>query len=288
MHLMRLGEAGSEQPVARADDGRLYDLSGLTGDIDGAFLAADGIARVSEALAGGTLPPFDDPGDGTGLRIGSPVAQPVKVVCIGLNYREHALESGAAIPAEPVVFMKAPDCVAGPNDEVLIPRNSVKTDWEVELAVVIGKTARYLDSPADALAHVAGYAVCNDVSEREFQLERGGQWDKGKSCETFNPLGPWLRPAAEVPNPQDLALRLWVNGELKQDSSTKDMIFSVAEIVHYLSQVMVLRPGDVINTGTPQGVALGQPEPKPYLRAGDVVELEIEGLGKQRQTLGQA
>jgi 2-keto-4-pentenoate hydratase/2-oxohepta-3-ene-1,7-dioic acid hydratase in catechol pathway len=288
MHLMRLGEAGSEQPVARADDGRLYDLSGLTGDIDGAFLAADGIARVSEALAGGTLPPFDDPGDGTGLRIGSPVARPVKVVCIGLNYREHALESGAAIPAEPVVFMKAPDCVVGPYDEVLIPRNSVKTDWEVELAVVIGRTARYLDSPADALAHVAGYAVCNDVSEREFQLERGGQWDKGKSCETFNPLGPWLRPAAEVPDPQDLALRLWVNGELKQDSSTKDMIFPVAEIVHHLSQVMVLRPGDVINTGTPQGVALGQPEPKPYLRAGDVVELEIEGLGKQRQILGQA
>jgi 2-keto-4-pentenoate hydratase/2-oxohepta-3-ene-1,7-dioic acid hydratase in catechol pathway len=284
MHLMRLGEAGGEQPVARAGDGQLYDLSGLTGDIDGAFLAADGIARVTEALAAGTLPLLD----GTGLRVGSPVARPTKVVCIGLNYREHALESGAAIPTEPVIFMKAPDCVVGPDDEVLIPRRSVKTDWEVELAVVIGRTARYLESPAEALGHVAGYAVCNDVSEREFQIERGGQWDKGKSCETFNPLGPWLVPASEVANPQDLALRTWVNGELKQDSSTKDMIFTVAEIVHYLSQFMVLRPGDVINTGTPQGVALGQPEPKPYLRAGDVVELEIEGLGRQRQTFGQA
>ena len=284
MHLMRLGEAGGEQPVARAGDGQLYDLSGLTGDIDGAFLAADGIARVTEALAAGTLPLLD----GTGLRIGSPVARPTKVVCIGLNYREHALESGATIPTEPVVFMKAADCVVGPNDEVLIPRKSVKTDWEVELAVVIGTTARYLESPAEALDHVAGYAVCNDVSEREFQIERGGQWDKGKSCETFNPLGPWLVPASEVADPQDLALRTWVNGELKQDSSTKDMIFTVAEVVHYLSQFMVLRPGDVINTGTPQGVALGQPEPKPYLRAGDVVELEIEGLGRQRQTFGQA
>ncbi|GAB3880549.1 hypothetical protein GCM10029964_035170 [Kibdelosporangium lantanae] len=174
-------------------------------------------------------------------------------MCIGLNYREHALESGAAIPTEPVIFMKAPDCVVGPDDEVLIPRKSVKTDWEVELAVVIGRTARYLESPAEALDHVAGYAVSNDVSEREFQIERGGQWDKGKSCETFNPLGPWLVPAGEVPNPQDLALKTWVNGELKQDSSTKDMIFTVAEIVHYLSQFMVLRPGDVINTGTPQG-----------------------------------
>jgi 2-keto-4-pentenoate hydratase/2-oxohepta-3-ene-1,7-dioic acid hydratase in catechol pathway len=289
MHLMRLGGPGDEKPVVRADDGTLYDISGVTGDIDGAFLAGDGISRVADALAAGSLPSFDDPGDGTGLRVGSPVALPAKVVCIGLNYREHAAESGAPIPTEPVVFMKAPDCVVGPYDDVLIPRKSVKTDWEVELAVVIGKTARYLDSPADALAHVAGYTISNDVSEREFQLERpGGQWDKGKSCETFNPLGPFLRPAAEIADPQDLDLRLWVNGELKQDSSTKDMVFPVAEIVHFLSQYMVLRPGDVINTGTPQGVALGQPEPKPYLRAGDVVELEIEGLGRQRQTLGQA
>ncbi|MBP2329941.1 2-keto-4-pentenoate hydratase/2-oxohepta-3-ene-1,7-dioic acid hydratase in catechol pathway [Kibdelosporangium banguiense] len=289
MHLMRLGGTGEEKPVVRADDGTLYDISGLTGDIDGAFLAGDGIARVSDAVAAGSLPVVDDPADGTGLRVGSPVVLPTKVVCIGLNYREHAAESGAPIPAEPVVFMKAPDCVVGPYDEVLIPRKSTKTDWEVELAVVIGKTARYLDSPDEALDHVAGYTISNDVSEREFQLERpGGQWDKGKSCETFNPLGPWLLPASEVASPQELGLRLWVNNELKQDSSTKDMIFTVAGIVHFLSQVMVLRPGDVINTGTPQGVALGQPEPKPYLRAGDVVELEIEGLGRQRQTLGQA
>jgi 2-keto-4-pentenoate hydratase/2-oxohepta-3-ene-1,7-dioic acid hydratase in catechol pathway len=288
MHLMRLGRPGEERPVVRADDGSLFDISALTGDIDGAFLAADGITRVSEALAAGSLPAFADPADGTGLRIGSPVAQPVKIICIGLNYREHAIEAGSPIPAEPVVFMKAPDCLAGPNDEVLVPRKSVKTDYEVELAIVIGKTARYLGSPADAAAHIAGYAVCNDVSEREWQLERGGgQWDSGKSAETFNPLGPWLRPAAEV-DPRDLALRLWVNGEIRQDSSTKDMIFPVDEIVYFLSQRMVLRPGDVINTGTPQGVALGKPEPKPYLRAGDVVELEIEGLGRQRQTIGQA
>ncbi|ONI75308.1 2-hydroxyhepta-2,4-diene-1,7-dioate isomerase [Actinosynnema sp. ALI-1.44] len=289
MHLMRLGGIGEERPMVRADDGSLYDLSGLTGDIDGAFLAGDGIARVADAVANGSLPRVDDAGDGTGLRVGAPVVQPGKVVCIGLNYREHAAESRAAIPSEPVVFMKAPDCVVGPYDDVLIPRKSTKTDWEVELAIVIGKPARYLDSPDQAYEHIAGYAISNDVSEREFQLERpGGQWDKGKSCETFNPLGPWLRPANEIADPQDLALRLWVNGELKQDSSTKDMIFPVAEIVHALSQYMVLRPGDVINTGTPQGVALGQPEPKPYLRQGDVVELEIEGLGRQRQTVGQA
>ncbi|SMC53730.1 fumarylacetoacetate hydrolase family protein [Kibdelosporangium aridum] len=285
MHLMRLGAIGEERPAVRADDGTLSDISGLTGDIDGAFLAGDGIQRVADALAAGSLPTLD----GTGLRIGAPIALPVKVVCIGMNYAEHAKESGAPAPSEPVIFMKDPGCVVGPYDDVLIPRKSTKTDWEVELAVVIGKTARYLDSPEEALKHIAGYAISNDVSEREFQLERpGGQWDKGKSCETFNPLGPWLKPASEVGDPQDLALKTWVNGELKQDSNTKDMIFPVAEIVHFLSQYMVLRPGDVINTGTPQGVALGQPEPKPYLRAGDVVELEIEGLGRQRQNVGQA
>ncbi|RSM79504.1 FAA hydrolase family protein [Kibdelosporangium aridum] len=285
MHLMRLGAIGEERPAVRAEDGTLSDISGLTGDIDGAFLAGDGIQRVADALAAGSLPVLD----GTGLRIGAPIATPVKVVCIGMNYAEHARESGAPPPSEPVVFMKDPSCVVGPYDDVLIPRKSTKTDWEVELAVVIGKTARYLDSPEEALKHVAGYAISNDVSEREFQLERpGGQWDKGKSCETFNPLGPWLKPASELGDPQDLALKTWVNGELKQDSNTKDMIFPVAEVVYFLSQYMVLRPGDVINTGTPQGVALGQPEPKPYLRAGDVVELEIEGLGRQRQHVGQA
>jgi 2-keto-4-pentenoate hydratase/2-oxohepta-3-ene-1,7-dioic acid hydratase in catechol pathway len=283
VQLVRLGEPGSERPFVRADDGTTYGLSGLTADLDGGFLAADGVARVAAALAAGELPEEDV----TGLRVGSPIAQPGKVVCIGMNYRRHAEETGATPPTEPVVFMKAPDVVVGPGDDVLIPRKSVSTDWEVELGVVIGKTARYLDNVDEALDYVAGYVVSNDVSEREFQFS-AGQWDKGKSCENFNPLGPALVPASEVPDPQDLGLRLWINGEKKQDSSTKDMIFSVAEIIHHLSQVMVLRPGDLINTGTPEGVALGQPEPKPYLRDGDVIELEIDGLGRQRQAARQA
>ncbi|MYV66093.1 2-hydroxyhepta-2,4-diene-1,7-dioate isomerase, partial [Streptomyces sp. SID2131] len=208
-----------------------------------------------------------------------------KVVCIGLNYHGHAAETGQATPAEPVVFLKAADTVVGPDDTVLVPRGSVKTDWEVELAIVIGRTARYLETDEEALAHVAGYAVAHDVSEREFQIERGGTWDKGKNCETFNPLGPWLVTADEVPDPQALSLRLWVNGELKQDGHTSDQIFPVAEVVRYVSRFMTLYPGDVINTGTPAGVAMGQPEPKPYLRPGDVVELEVEGLGRQRQEL---
>jgi 2-keto-4-pentenoate hydratase/2-oxohepta-3-ene-1,7-dioic acid hydratase in catechol pathway len=285
VQLLRLGEPGSERPFVRAGDGTLHDLSGLTPDIDSRFLAADPVARVTAALARGDLPAVEEPSD---VRVGSPIAPPGKVVCIGLNYRRHAEETGAPIPAEPVVFMKAPDVVVGPNDPLLIPRASTSTDWEVELGVVIGRTARYLDSPDEALGHVAGYVLSNDVSEREFQLHRGGQWDKGKSCENFNPLGPWLLPANEVADPQDLGLRLWVNGTLRQSSSTKDMVFTVAEIVHYLSQFMVLRPGDLINTGTPEGVALGQPEPKPYLRDGEVVELEIDGLGRQWQTARQA
>jgi 2-keto-4-pentenoate hydratase/2-oxohepta-3-ene-1,7-dioic acid hydratase in catechol pathway len=210
-----------------------------------------------------------------------------KVVCIGLNYCDHAAETGAALPAEPIVFLKAADTVIGPDDEVLIPRRSAKTDWEVELAVVIAAEARYLASPADALACIAGYAISNDVSEREFQHERGGQWDKGKNCETFNPLGPWVTTADDIADPQDLALRLSVNGELRQDGTTSDMIFAVDHLVWYLSQFMVLRPGDVINTGTPAGVAMGRPD-TPYLRAGDVVELEIAGLGRQRQVFGAA
>ncbi|QWF78273.1 fumarylacetoacetate hydrolase family protein [Amycolatopsis sp. CA-230715] len=280
MQLLRLGDQGSERPYVRDDDGAVHDLSPLTAEIDSAFLASDWVSRVADS----SLPVVDV----AGLRVGAPIAQPGKVVCIGLNYRGHAEETGAAIPAEPVVFMKAPDAVVGPGDTVLVPRGSTATDWEVELGVVIGRTARYLDRVEDALAHVAGYVLSHDVSERDFQLHRGGQWDKGKSCETFNPLGPHLLPAAEVPDPQALGLRLWVNGEKKQDSTTADMIFPVAEIVHYLSQFMVLRPGDLINTGTPAGVALGQPEPKPYLAEGDVVELEIDGLGRQRQRIGQA
>ncbi|MBL1105271.1 fumarylacetoacetate hydrolase family protein [Streptomyces sp. 5-8] len=285
MKLLRVGTAGAERPALLDADGTLRDLSGLVDDIDGALLA-DGAAlgRVRAAAEAGELPVLD----AAGLRVGPPLGRIGKVVCIGLNYHDHARETGVEPPTEPVVFLKAPDTVVGPHDTVLVPRGSVKTDWEVELAVVIGRTARYLESAEEGLAHVAGYAVAHDVSEREFQIERGGTWDKGKNCETFNPLGPWLVTADEVADPQALALRLWVNGELKQDGTTAEQIFPVGEVVRYLSRFMTLHPGDVINTGTPAGVAMGQPEPKPYLRAGDVVELEIEGLGRQRQQLKDA
>ncbi|MEV5727528.1 fumarylacetoacetate hydrolase family protein [Streptomyces pharetrae] len=282
MKLLRVGTAGAERPALLDADGNLRDLSGVVPDIDGALLADDAaMARVRAAAEAGDLPVLD----AAGVRIGAPVGRIGKVVCIGLNYHDHARETGAQPPAEPVVFLKAADTVVGPNDTVLVPRGSVRTDWEVELAVVIGRTARYLDSAEDGLAHVAGYAVAHDVSEREFQMDRGGTWDKGKNCETFNPLGPWLVTADEVPDPQKLGLKLWVNGELKQDGSTAEQIFSVGEVVRYLSHFMTLYPGDVVNTGTPAGVAFGQPEPKPYLRPGDVVELEIDGLGRQRQEL---
>ncbi|MGN9839140.1 fumarylacetoacetate hydrolase family protein [Nonomuraea sp. H19] len=281
MKLLRVGPVGRERPVVLDDAGKLRDIG--EPEIDGAFLASGGVARVREALERGDLPVVD----AEGLRIGAPIARPGKIVCIGLNYSDHAAESGLELPAEPVVFMKAGNTMIGPYDEVLVPRGSVKTDWEVELAVVIGQEARYLSSREEALGVIAGYAISNDVSEREFQLERGGQWDKGKSCETFNPFGPWLVTADEVGDPQSLPLRLWVNGELRQDGDTKNMVFDVAEIVRYLSQFMVLEPGDVINTGTPAGVAMGMPG-QPYLRAGDVMELEIVGLGRQRQTVGQA
>ncbi|MYW16872.1 fumarylacetoacetate hydrolase family protein [Streptomyces sp. SID161] len=285
MKLLRVGTAGAERPALLDADGTLRDLSGLVDDIDGTLLA-DGaaLARVRAAAEAGDLPALDP----SGLRIGPPVGRIGKVVCIGLNYHDHAREAGAEAPAEPVVFLKAPDTVVGPHDTVLVPRGSVKTDWEVELAIVIGRTARYLDSAEEALAHIAGYAVAHDVSEREYQIERGGTWDKGKNCETFNPLGPWLVTADEVADPQNLPLRLWVNGELRQDGTTAEQIFPVGEVVRYVSHFMTLYPGDVVNTGTPAGVAMGQPEPKPYLRAGDVVELEIEGLGRQRQELKDA
>ena len=284
MKLARVGPPGSERPVVLDPDGTPRDISSVTDEITGEFLSGPGPAEVARQLAAGTLPAVTD----VPSRFGPPLADPGKIVCIGVNYRAHANESGLDEPSEPVMFLKTPDTMVGPNDEVLIPRRSTKTDYEVELAAVIGRTARYLDSPADALSHVAGYAIANDVSEREFQLERGGQWDKGKNCETFNPLGPWLVTADEIGDPQNLGLRLWVNGELRQDAKTDQKIFSVAHIVYYLSQFMVLRPGDVINTGTPSGVALGYPEPKPYLRAGDVMALEIDGLGRQRQTVSQA
>ncbi|GAA3121680.1 fumarylacetoacetate hydrolase family protein [Streptomyces rectiviolaceus] len=282
MKLLRVGTAGAERPALLDAEGTLRDLSGTVTDIDGALLAdTAALGRVRSAAESGELPVLD----AEGLRVGPPVARIGKVVCIGLNYHDHAKETGATPPAEPVIFFKAADTVVGPDDTVLVPRKSVKTDWEVELAIVVGRTARYLESDEEALAHIAGYAVSHDVSEREFQIERGGTWDKGKNCETFNPLGPWLVTTDEVPDPQALSLKLWVNGELKQDGTTAQQIFPVAEVVRYVSQFMTLYPGDVINTGTPAGVAMGHPEPKPYLRAGDVVELEIEGLGKQRQEL---
>ncbi len=277
MRLARHGVPGQERPIISGEDGGWRDLSSVTPDITGQFLR-DGLSGLDVA----SLPAVPAVG-----RFGPPVAAIGKIVCIGLNYRDHAAETGTPIPAEPILFLKASDTVVGPNDEVLVPRESTKTDWEVELAVVIGAEARYLASPDDAAACIAGYAISNDVSEREFQLERGGQWDKGKNCETFNPIGPWILTADEVADPQDLGLRLWVNGELRQDGTTKEMVFGVHHLVWYLSQFMALHPGDVINTGTPAGVAMGRPD-QPYLRAGDVVEIEIDGLGRQRQTFGQA
>lgn len=281
MKLARFGDVGSEHPVV-VDDDKVYSLRSITDDIDGEFLSTDGIARARDALSAGTLEPFDVDGQ----RIGAPIARPGMLMCIGLNYRKHAEETGADIPAEPILFMKATRCVVGPNDDVMIPRGSTKTDWEVELAIVIGRRAHYLESPADAMSHIAGYTISNDVSEREFQIERGGQWVKGKSCDTFNPLGPYLVPGDEIDG-QQLAMSLSVNGEVRQDSNTDDMIFPIDHLVWYLSQFMVLEPGDVINTGTPSGVALGLPD-MPYLRDGDVVRLSIEGLGTQTQRFVQA
>ena len=277
---MRIGPPGAERPVLLAADERYLDLSSITPDIDPQFFGSDGLARVIQAAEAGDLPEIDV----AAQRIGPPIARPSVVLCIGMNYAAHAAESGAAPPTTPVMFYKAPNTVVGPNDDVLLPRGSVKTDWEVELAVVIGKRVRYLNSAANALDHVAGYVLSNDVSERELQIERsGGQWSKGKSCETFNPLGPWLVTADEVPDPQALELRSWVNGERRQASSTKDMVFDVATLIYELSQVTVLEPGDIINTGTPEGVALSGRFP--YLAAGDVLEMEISGLGRQRQRI---
>lgn len=264
------------------DAGCTFSLAAVTEDIDGSFLANDGIARSGAALSAGDLPSIET----DGVRFGSPVARPGMLMCIGLNYCRHAEETGAEVPAEPILFAKASRCVIGPNDSVKIPRNSTKTDYEVELAVVIGTEASYLESPAAAAAHIAGFAIANDVSERAFQLERGGQWVKGKSCDTFNPMGPWLVPSDEI-DAQHLDMNLWVNGEQRQNSNTDDMIFGINHIIWYLSQFMVLEPGDVINTGTPEGVAMGLPG-QPYLREGDEVRLSIEGLGEQIQKIGQA
>jgi 2,4-diketo-3-deoxy-L-fuconate hydrolase len=288
MKIARFGEPGAERPAVVVDDETLVDVSELVdeiagrsgGDFDRAFFAADGLARLAAAVrqhAG--LPRVALDGS---VRVGAPIARPGKVVCIGLNYADHAAESGMPIPAEPIVFMKGSDTVVGPYDDVYIPRGSEKTDWEVELGVVIGEPARYLADRDAARAVIAGYCVSHDVSEREFQLERGGQWDKGKSCERFNPVGPWLVTADEVGDPQALDLFLDVNGESRQRGCTKTMIFDVLEVVRYLSQFMVLEPGDLVNTGTPPGVGMGQ-QPPTYLRAGDEVSLGITGLGRQRQ-----
>ena len=283
MRLMRVGPVGAERPVVMDSDGVTYDLAGHDVRFDGEFFAAGGVERVRRLLASGTLEVLDV----TGQRVGAPIERPEKIVCVGLNYSDHARETGATPPSEPILFMKAPNCMIGPNDEVLIPRGSTKTDWEIELGVVIGQRARYLASPEAAMAVIAGYAISNDVSEREFQIERGGQWVKGKSCETFNPLGPWLVTTDEVPDPQDLRLRLSVNGVLRQDGTSADMIFSVAHVLWSISQFMVLEPGDLVNTGTPAGVSMGHDDVA-FLRAGDVLELEVPGLGAQRTVVGQA
>jgi len=263
-------------------DGRVLDCSTLCHDFDRAFFGAGGIADLKGRIEATELPELDM----ARRRIGAPLREPQKIVCVGLNYVTHAQESGQAIPDEPVLFMKSPGTLVGPNDTVLIPKSSTKTDWEVELAVVIGKRASYLSSPSEALSYVAGYAISNDVSEREFQLERGGQWDKGKSCDTFNPLGPWLVSADEVPDPQELEMSLSVNGVQRQHDSTKSMIFSVDYVLWYISQFMVLEAGDVVNTGTPAGVSLGHDDVA-YLKSGDVMELEVSGLGRQRQVVAQ-
>ena len=284
MKLVRFGAAGEERPGILRDD-EVVDVTDVIGDFDAAFFARGGAEALAREIEGrGDLPVH---AAASVERWGAPIARPGKVVCIGLNYAVHAEESGMALPDEPVVFFKAPNTVVGPNDDVLIPLGGTKTDWEVELGVVIGSTARYLGSVQDAAEVIAGYCVSHDVSERHFQLERGGQWVKGKSCETFNPLGPWLVTPDEVADPQQLDLHLSVNGESRQEGSTASMIFPVLEVVHYLSQFMVLEPGDLINTGTPPGVGMGM-EPPRYLSEGDVVELAISGLGSQRQQVRQA
>lgn len=277
MKLLRYGPNGAEKPALLDAAGAVRDLSGHIDDIAGAILTPDGLARLA-AIDPESLPLVGQPG-----RIGPCVGRVGKFICVGLNYADHAAETGAAIPKEPILFMKATSAICGPNDDVVIPRNSKKTDWEVELGVVIGKEARYV--PEDkAMDHVAGYCLVNDVSEREFQAERGGQWVKGKSADTFGPIGPWMVTKDEVADPQNLKMWLSVDGTMRQDGSTKTMIFGVRHLVHYISQFMSLQPGDIISTGTPPGVGLGmKPEPV-FLKPGQVMKLGVEGLGEQTQT----
>lgn len=279
MKLLRVGATGQEKPAILDAEGKVRDLSSVVGDIAGDVLLPESLAKIA-AIDPTTLPELD------AGRIGACVGQVGKFICIGLNYSDHAAESGLEVPKEPVIFMKATSAICGPNDTVLIPRKSVKTDWEVELGVIIGKGGVYIDE-ADAMDHVAGYCVINDVSEREFQIERSGTWDKGKGCDTFGPIGPWLVTRDEVSDPQNLNMWLEVDGHRYQDGSTNTMVFGVQHLVSYVSQFMSLQPGDVISTGTPPGVGMGQ-KPPTYLKGGETIELGIEGLGKQRQSVGKA
>ncbi|MEQ8400240.1 MAG: fumarylacetoacetate hydrolase family protein [Roseitalea porphyridii] len=280
MKLLRHGPSGSEKPGIVDAEGQIRDLTGHVDDIAGHALTPEGLESLA-AIDPSTLPPVAE-----GTRIGPCVGAVGKFICIGLNYSDHAAETGQAVPEEPIVFFKATSAICGPNDEVLIPRGSEKTDWEVELGVVIGREARYVGE-AEAMDHVAGYCVINDVSERDFQIRRGGQWVKGKSADTFGPIGPWLVTRDEIADPQDLAMWLEVDGHRYQDGSTATMVFGVAHLVSYLSQFMSLQPGDIISTGTPPGVGMGQ-DPQTYLKAGQTMRLGIAGLGEQTQRVGQA
>ena len=282
MKLMRVGPAGQERPAVLVDHDHYVDVSDAVDDFDEQFFAGDGLsllqAIAAERITAGLLTPL------SGQRIGAPIARPQQILCIGLNYSDHAAETGQAVPNEPIVFNKAPNTLVGPNDPVRIPRGSTKTDWEVELGIVIGRRCSYLADEKEASAAIAGYTLVNDVSERAFQLERGGQWVKGKSAETFNPCGPYLVTPDDIPNVRDLAMWLDVNGERRQSGNTATMLFGPTFLVHYLSQFMVLEPGDLINTGTPPGVGMGFIPPI-WLKPGDVMELGIVGLGMQRQTV---
>ena len=276
MKLMRYGAKGAEKPALIDAQGQVRDLSSVIADITAQTLVPAKLAEL-RALDPASLPLVSQPG-----RVAPPWSGMGKFICIGLNYADHAAESGLPVPAEPVIFMKTTSAVVGGNDAVVLPQDSVKTDWEVELGVVIGEKARYV-SEADAMKHVAGYCVVNDVSEREYQIERGGTWDKGKGCDTFGPIGPWLATADEIPNPQDLEMWLEVNGKRYQNGSTRTMVFGVAQLVSYVSRFMTLYPGDLISTGTPPGVGMGQKPAPVYLKAGDEMKLGIAGLGEQRQ-----
>jgi 2,4-diketo-3-deoxy-L-fuconate hydrolase len=280
--LLRIGPPGQERPAALAGEATFVDLSDIVDDVDERFFAGGGLDRirpiVDERIAAGRVGIIGD------QRVGAPIARPHQILCIGLNFRDHAAESGMPVPDEPIVFNKAPNTLVGPNDDVILPRGSEKTDWEVELGIVIGRRTSYLESAEEARDAIAGWVLVNDVSERAFQLERGGQWVKGKSAETFNPAGPYLVTTDEIPDIGALGMWLDVNGVRRQTGSTATMVFSPYEIVRYLSQFLVLEPGDLINTGTPPGVGLGQ-NPPTYLREGDVIELGIDGLGRQRQVV---